>query len=365
MKKLILILAAIMVLTFGIAYGSETQNYYNLSINEAVQLGLKNNENIKLAQLEIEKNSVINKRASSQWSNAPDSSMVETKLLSDGYYKRQTEMAVNLARNSKKLIEKKVELGIKNSYYDLSRTIKDADIKKNNVDRVIEQLRLAELKLKLGTGIKQEVLTAQAAVEEAELALTNVKDDIIYKKMEFNKLIGLPFNANVNLKDDVISNMAIQKTEEINLAEKINLAQKNRFEIINAEETYEVKQLYFDIISKYSAQNTYDFREANFEKEKAINQLSDTKQAIELSVTDSFLKMQKANRAVKVYEKNIVSLNEAYRLSKLSYEAGVGVQMEVLNAQNMLYNAELAYIQAVHNFNIAKTAFEASYEIGY
>lgn len=366
-RKIGLLLTAMTILTFGIIYADEqSQNKtYNLSMEEAVELGLKNNEAVKIAQLDIEKNQVISKKASSQWSKAPENSMIETKLLSDGYYKRQSEMAAKLSRKSKTLIEQKIELGIKNSYYEISRSIKDIEVKEENVSRVLEQQRIAEAKLKIGTGIKQEVLTAQAAVEEANLSLANAKDDLTYKKMEFNKLSGIPSDAIVNLTDDVINNIGLQATENIDLGDRVSEAQKNRIEVIQAQENAEVSKLYFDIVSSYSAENTYDYRAANYEKEKAINELNDVMQNVELSVNNAFLNMQKAARAISVYEKNAASLKEAYRLSQLSYEAGVGIQMDVLNAQNLLYNAELSYVQSLHNYNLAKLNFEASYGIGY
>lgn len=355
------------ILTFSISYAevNSINNTYNLSMEEAIELGLKNNEALKIAQLDIEKNQVISKKASSLWSKAPENSMIETKLLSDGYYKRQSEMAVKLSRKSKELIEQKIELGIKNSYYEISRSIKDIEVKEENVLRVVEQQRIAEAKLKIGTGIKQEVLTAQAAVEEAKLALANAQDDLIYKKMEFNKLLGLPFDSIINLTQNVINNMSLQKSENIDLTAKVSEAQKNRIEVIQAQENVEVTKLYFDIVSSYSAENTYDYRAVNYDKEKANNELNDAKQNVELSVNNSYLNMQKAARAISVFEKNIASLEEAYRLSQLSYEAGVGVQMDVLNVQNMLYNAELSYVRSLHNYNLAKLSFEASYGIGY
>lgn len=356
-----------MILTFSIIYAEEQSinKTYNLSMEEAVELGLKNNETVRIAQLDIEKNQVKNSRASSQWSKAPDSSMVETKLLSEGFYKRQTEMAVKLSRKSKELIEQKIELGIRNSYYEISRISKEIEVKKENVLRAVEQQRIAEANLRIGTGIKREVLTAQAAVEEANLALSNAKDDLKYKRIEFNKLLGLPSDTVVNLTDDVINNISVQSTETIDLSAKVSEAQKNRIEVIRAEENVEVSKLYFDIVSKYSAANTYDFREANYEKEKAINELNEANRDVELSVNNAYLNMQKAARAVGVYEKNKVSLEETYRLSNLSYEAGVDIQMDVLNAQIMLYNAELSYVQSLHNYNLAKLKFASSYGIGY
>jgi len=366
-KKIGFLLTAMIILTFGITYAEEqAQNKtYNLSMEEAVELGLQSNKTIEIAQLDIEKNQVISKKASSLWSKAPENSMIETKLLSDGYYKRQSEMAVKLSRKSKELIEQKIELGIKNSYYDISRSIKDVEVKEENVLRVMEQQRISEAKLKIGTGIKQEVLTAQAAVEEANLALANAKDDLTYKKMEFNKLLGLTSDATVNLTDDVINNIRLHATENIDLTTKVSEAQKNRIEVIKAQENEEVSKLYFQIVSSYSAENTYDYRAANYEKEKAINELNDANSNAELSVHDAYLNMQKAARAVGVYEKNIVSLKEAYRLAQLSYEAGVGIQMDMLNAQNMLYNAEMSYVQSLHNYNLANLKFTASYGIGY
>lgn len=366
-KKIGLLLAAMLILTFSIIYAEEqSQNkIYDLSMEEAVRLGLKNNEAVKITQLDIEKNQVISKKAASLWSKASESSMIETKLLSEGYYKRQSEMAANMARKSKMLIEQKIELGIKNSYYEISRIMNDIEIKEGNLSRAIEQQRIAEVKLKTGTGIKQEVLTAQAAVEEANLVLANAKDDLTYKKMEFDKLLGLPLDATVNLTDDVITNIKLQITEDIDLKAKITEAQKNRIEVIQAQENNEVSKLYFNIVSSYSAENTYDYRAANYEKEKAISELNDANSNVELSIHNAYLNMQKAERAIVVYEKNIENLKEAYRLAQLSYEAGVGIQMDVLNAQDMLYKAELSLVQSLHKYNLAKLSFEASYGIGY
>ncbi|MGB4440059.1 MAG: TolC family protein [Sedimentibacter sp.] len=282
-KKIGLLLFAMIILTFSITYAEErVQNkIYNVSLDEAVELGLRNNEIIKIAQLDIEKNQVVLKKTSSQWSKAPDNSMIETKLLSDGYYKRQSEMAVVLSRKSKELIEQKIELGIKYSYYEISRNLKDIDVKEENVLRILEQQKIAEAKLKIGTGIKQEVLTAQAAVEEANLVLANAKDDLTYKKMEFNKLLGLSSDAVVNLTEDVINNISFQKTENVDLNNKVLLAQENRMEIIQARENKEVSILYFDIVSRYSTENTYDYRAANYEREKANNELNDAMRNVE------------------------------------------------------------------------------------
>lgn len=366
-KKISLLLIVITILTFSISYAEVQSNNktYNLSLDEAVKLGLENNESIKIAQLEIDKNLVVSKKAVSLWSKVAESSIIDTKLISDGYYKRQTEMAVNLSRKSKELIEQKIELGIKNSYFELNKSLKDIEVKEKNVLRVNEQLRISEVNLKIGIGIRQDVLTAQAAVEEANLLLENAKDDLTYKSMEFNKLLGLPYTTAVNLTDDVTDNLNMKALENIDLASKISEAQKNRIEVFIAKENVEVTKLYFDVVSNYNSANTYDYRAANYEKEKAINELNDAMQNVELSVNSAYLNVQKAKRAVTVYEKNVASLEEAHRLSQISYEAGFGIQMDVLNAQNMLYNAELSYVQSLHNYNLAKLNFEASYGVGY
>lgn len=366
-KKIALFLIIIIVLSFGMTYADEqvTKYSYSLSLEEAVKLGIENNKSIKIAQLDIEKNQVVYKKASSQWSRAAESSIVETKLLSDGYYKKQADMAVKLSKTNKELLKKKVELEIKNNYYEIGRSMKDIEVKEKNIERVIKQLNIAEAKLKVGSGIKREVLTAEAAVEEAKLSLENAKDDLFCKEMEFNKVLGIPLNTKINLTDNVIDGIEAPETAEINLTEKVKLALENRIEVIQAQENIEVTKLYFDIVSKYAAKNTYDFREANYEKEKAVNRLEESKQSVEISVNNAFLNMKKAVRAMNVYEKNIISLEEAYRLSQISYEAGVGVQIDVLNAQSMLFNAELAYIQSRHSYNLAKLSFEASYGIGY
>lgn len=369
-KKTGILITLVAMLALGSAYAQEQDidqeivQVYELSVEEAVDLGLKNNESIKTAQLDIERNQVLYKKTSDQWSKAEDSSIIETKLLSDGYYKRQANMAVTVSKKSKELTESKIALGIRNGYYEIARSLKDIEVKKKNMERVLGQLNIAEVKLKAGTGIRQEVLTAEAAVEEAKLALANAEDDLKYGRMEFNKLLGLPVNAEVVLTDDVLNINAAIDMNSINLEEKVALAKKERFEMVQARENLEVAQLYFDIVSGYRAQNTYDYRDANYQKESAVNKLNEAETTVGLSVNKAYFDMQKAARSVSVYDKNIQTLEEAYRLSQLSYEAGMGVQMDVLNAQKMLYDAELARIEMIHSYNLAKLSFEASYGIG-
>lgn len=369
-KKTGILITLVAMLALGSAYaqeqdvGKDIEQVYDLSVEEAVDLGLKNNESIKTAQLNIERNQVLYKKISDQWSKSEDSSMIETKLLSDGYYKRQANMAVTVSKKTKELTESKIALGIRSGYYEIERGLKDIEVKEKNMERVLEQLNIAEAKFNTGTGIRQDVLTAEAAVEEAKLSLSNAEDDLEYSKMEFNKLLGLPVNAEVVLTDDVLNINAVIDMSSINIEEKVALAKEARFEMVQARENLEVAQLYFDIVSGYRAQNTYDYRDANYQKESAVNQINEAETSVELSVNKAYLDMKKTACAVSVYDKNVQTLEEAYRLSQISYEAGIGVQMDVLNAQKMLYDAELARIEMIHSYNLAKLSFEASYGIG-
>lgn len=363
------ILLIVSIMFLGVSNASETSTdvseantdeVLQLDLQQAIDYGLEHNISIKIADLSIEKNKISYREARRASVDGNASGSLNGVLTDRGYYKRQSEMVLKVAEKTKEATKESIKIGIENSYFTILNKQEDIKTKEIALDRAQKLLDIAKSRLDLGVGTKQEVLSAEANLETAKLNLANAKDDLKYEKMNFNKLLGLELNKEVELTDQI----SFEKYPEVSLEEKIAEALENRLDVISAKEQYEVDKLNFEITSAVAPSNTYDYKESEFDNKKSYQELIDTENDVRLALNQSYIDLQKAQRAVEATKKNVESLEEAYRLTSLSYESGLKTITDVMEMQVNLNDTELAYNQALLQYELAKINFEASYGIG-
>jgi outer membrane protein TolC len=96
--------------------------------------------------------------------------------------------------------------------------------------------------------------------------------------------------------------------------------------------------------------------EANyFSAEEAYR---DTIDAVMLDVRSQYLNLREAEKRISTTEVAVSQAEEDYRIAQLRYQAGVGTNTDVLDAQVALTNAQTNYLQSVYDYNISKTNLE-------
>jgi outer membrane protein TolC len=83
-------------------------------------------------------------------------------------------------------------------------------------------------------------------------------------------------------------------------------------------------------------------------------ELEDSKAQIESDVRNAFLDLQAASNQVEVSEKNRQVTRESLALTRQRFEAGVTDNLEVVQSQQAVADADLDYINAVFAHNLAK-----------
>ncbi len=84
--------------------------------------------------------------------------------------------------------------------------------------------------------------------------------------------------------------------------------------------------------------------------EKQIEQL------IEFEVRSAYLNMKEAEKLVKVTEQGIADSVESFRISQVKYNEGIATNIEVIDAQSALIEAETNHLNALYNYNTNRTA---------
>jgi outer membrane protein TolC len=87
-------------------------------------------------------------------------------------------------------------------------------------------------------------------------------------------------------------------------------------------------------------------KEIDYQAENALN-------GIKLEVKSAYYKLKEANENVQTQSKTIEQAKEALRLSELMYSEGSSTQLDVLNANVALNQAQMNYQKSLYEYNVA------------
>ena len=258
--------------------------------------------------------------------------------------------------------------GLASSYTDLLEKM-ESDVKIMNEE---------------GVATKADVLTVSVKLNEAEMALTKVRNGLSLSRMLLNQLCGLDINEPVKLVDE--NNELIQSETEENSLPDIENAVSNRSEVKSLELATKIykgqeRLALAEFLPQAGLMLGYTWTNPNmnhgFEKKfhggwniavsvkipfnfgmapnlnaaKATTnisrlQLEDAKQKIELQINQSTYKLTEAYKNLKSSEKNLDRADENLRYAKVGFEEGVISASDVLGAHTAWLEAHSQVIDS-------------------
>ena len=99
-------------------------------------------------------------------------------------------------------------------------------------------------------------------------------------------------------------------------------------------------------------------REARARHERVLVDLDDVSRRIELEVRTAYSTFIEAKEVLESQGKVNEQAVEALRLSNSRYDAGSGTQLDTLSAQTALTDARTTYVQALHDYSVARSRLE-------
>lgn len=99
-------------------------------------------------------------------------------------------------------------------------------------------------------------------------------------------------------------------------------------------------------------------REAQLRVEQLVAMEAQQKQGIELEVRQAYLNLRSAAEELAGADALIAQAREALRIANVRFQSGVGTNLEVLNAQTALSQAEAAKAEALFSYNLARATLE-------
>ncbi len=388
----------------------------SLTIDQCIELALKNNPQMKLAESNLELSSAALKSNSasvfpqvslqSGWTNnggnffvGPTARAANYQNFSYGFnaqmllfdfgrtYSRISASSSfeNAAENDFAGAKQNLILDTYISYFSYLAAQRIFNVSNEEVIQAKDHLKQAEAFYEVGRSPQFDVLKAQTDVENANVNLLNAENNVRIYKLQLENVLNTKLE-NFHLKD----NLEIRRDSiDENTALKTALSERpeilsGKFRVaankslvssawaanlpsINAAGNYLWRSYAIDqkFLNSWNIGVTFVLPlfqgfglDAGVEQAKANLNNSEaqndlTFQSVKLDVQQQFSNLQLAQSKITATKSLVHQSEETLKLAEGRYSQGVGSPLEITDARVTLFNAQAAYIQTLYDYQVA------------
>lgn len=392
----------------------------DIDLKGAVTTAIQNNRDITIAELKLreaeadvsavaaKKNPSVN--YSWQRNQYPTQHVAGTQSSNHGYSQGinvswpiwtfgKVEGAIDAARYQKNIADLDVykteadtKLAAVQAYYQYLEAVKLAEVQAQSVTDYASHLNNVQQQFDAGIVAKLDVLSSNVSLANAKqksIAADNTRD---VAEANLNNIMRIPMNTTLNPLDKNFPEPEFDLTME----QAILMAQKYRWELVEAD--YGVKAAEASLRSAkagylptVSVGGGYNWKEASVtavdkddwavqgglswslwdggatqasvkKADAAVKTAQETllqaREKIELEVRQDYLNVLSYKEQIRAAEASVAQAEEAYKIATVRYSSGVGINLDVLDAELALNTARTNYITALYNYNIGLATLE-------
>lgn len=295
--------------------------------------------------------------------------------------------------------KEELRLNVFNDYYGLQGADQQVRINLEAVRNAEASLRQAVALEQAGVGTRFDVLRAQVQLANATQDLTNARSQQQVARRQLVQRLSLAQSVDITAADPV----QVAGTWNLSLEESIVLAFQNRADLqqqlvqrnineqqrrialsallpkVNLEANYNVLNVFNDRLERadgYSLganirMNLFDggaarARAEQEETNKAISEtrFADQRNQIRFQVEESYANLQSNFANISTADVALSQARESLRLARLRFQAGIGTQTDVINAENELTRAQGNLVNAILNYNRSLATLQRSVSSG-
>lgn len=354
--SLMVTLLLISLIGVNLAVGDKGPAVKSLTLKEATDLAMKNNPDIKIADLSIKKSELEYKNAKYN-SDKLDADYVNTYQL--GIVKwltpKQKENALAVTTKQGDVTKKSVMFDVENRYYNVLKAERNLAVKREALKYFQDQLKIAQAAYKVGTKAKLDVNTIEAAVAGAQAQVVSEENNYRTGVMELNRIIGLELDTQLKLT----TQFTLEKTgTSIKVEEVIKKALEDNLEILIAKNTMELSKINYDVAKKFYMGGVTILDTAEIDAQVAQAQLDKQKLATTSTVRQSYLTLFSLEKVLDWNKKEVEKAAENARIYKLKYEAGLATSLDVKKAAIDLEEARNNLTETIYKYNLLKSQFK-------
>ena len=279
-------------------------------------------------------------------------------------------------------------------YYKVLQCRNLIKVDQDAVDTLQAHLDNVNAQYRVGTVAKSDVLSSQVQLANAQQSLVTAKNDYDVAVATLNNVIGLPTGTVLNIRDELrytkydltldgcteyamvhrpdglAKQYAVKQAEE---AVKMAAA-GNRPSVSLVAEKYKAGEhalgqdhttgnywdvglnAKWDVFDNNVTQAQVNAKKADLWKaQQAAMAQQDT---IQLEVRTAYLTLVAAEKNIQTTKVTVEKAQEDYKIAQVRYSAGVGTNLDVMDAEEKLTLAQTNYYTSLYNYNSSKAALD-------
>lgn len=278
-------------------------------------------------------------------------------------------------------------------YYTLIMYRNLVDVAQQSVRDYDGHVTNVQAQYNVGLVASSDVLAARTNLADAQTTLITRQNSADVAETDLNIVIGYPVSTSIETADKEMRylpyNVTLEQAKAYALLHRATLV-KSAMDVKSAEESvkqakagylptvfltagknYESYDNYrgtsnngwsvganasLDIWDGGSTRNTIKVREAQLESAKEANLAA--VDGVLHDVQSAYLNLRAAEQTISSTKVAVEEGQESFRIASLRYRAGVGSNLDVLDAETSLTTARNNYVQALYNYNIYVATLE-------
>ena len=417
-KKLTaLVLGGLMSFSLGTVSAANT---VRLNLEDAVQMAMENNRSIKSALADVDaakwnlskyrRQTGVTFSLSSAVNRANDALAQAQHNGDNTYYTNSASASIPLYNFSLRSGIEAAGYGLNSAdvtlentkqavryqatadYYNILNYKNLIKVQEDTVRAYQEHLDNVNAQYRVGTVAKSDVLSSQVNLANAQQALTTAQNNYDIAVATLNNVIGLPtdtvleideelkhpaYNLNLedcttyalnNRADGAAAYYAVKQAEA-----GINTARAGWYPTVtaSASKAIEGKQEFKTdhsntwVFGAAASWNIFDngvtaagVHNAEASLVKAQEALKAKDETIQLDVRTALLNLQAAEKNIGTMETAVKQAEEDLKIANVRYSAGVGTNLDVMDATEKMTAARTNYNTALYNYNVNKAALD-------
>lgn len=284
-------------------------------------------------------------------------------------------------------------------YFNMLNATNMKALRQESVDRLQAHLDNVIAQYNVGIVARADVLRSEVELANAQQNYITASNQYDVAEATLNNIIGTPLNTTLKLKD------SLQYVPyENDMAYCLAYSEQHRPELKQAEYAIDsaeaalvvarsghMPKVYANASNNWggngsdwpgdddenwsvgvtASMNVFDsgvtwskIHAAQENLVKAKESQRQIKDNVELEVRTDYLNLREAEKRITTTQVAVASAEEDYHIAVVRYQAGVGTNIDVMDAQEALTQAKTNYYQALYNYNTSKAALNTSMGVG-
>lgn len=315
---------------------------------------------------------------------------------------KAADLSMDSAQLNLELTKQQVKATTMSNYYKALQAKNQIKVAQDSVDTLTEHMKNVNAQFAVGTVAKSDVLSTAVQMANAEQSLITANNDYDVALATLNNSMGIPTDTELNLTDSLeyvtftipleectayardnrpavlIADYAVETAKA-----QVQVARAGYLPTVNAsvsrnwagDTPFSADYGYNDPSGLYSSNtwgagvsiswNIWDnnitqakVKEAEADVLSAEVAADQARQTGDLEVRTAYLNLKAAEKSISTNEVAVEQAKEDYKIAQARYEAGVGTNLDVMDAQEKLTTAQTNYYTALYNYNSSKSELD-------